>query len=1464
MSINVTVTGNPVAVRRGQMFMSEIDNFKKKETLRRRKARLEQVRQQSKDLASNLREKNKIHTSNLLSNLEKQQAQTIQKLTAKKLLNLHQQYDECLGNIGEAHRLAAEEGSPSRYLDKKRKQNFKKCNERGKKALKKLHEDIQSNEELTQKSKNRKLLNRNIENVRSGMITQLNKSKTPGKKAKKKDKKKKHQKMNESDCENRENSYHENVNMDTYRIPDKIDSEENIFSRIAAGDHLSQTDLSRRRICSDRVESVKPLESTRVISDRIESSRPFESSRPYETSRPLSTNRIEEDYNRLVKSSRPNYVPESNVRISSLPEPDTRLSQLIQSRKQRQSSKSATEMEFQVNNNEYNPSDYKSTSLPTKDYSSKPSPPVSRPVIPTPCENPEVPLLEVTDVTDESLNTQNTITKPPKPVQLYDHKTRFTQQYIPKSDIVRKTFADKGVVFPSEEEKLALCRLERQRQFEAKRRGREALERERIKRDHDQLLSELANIRKGEQIVNTYTRNKDGHLSEARLRDKNTKHQLNIEAAFESIYKPPEAQLITTEPVRQPPTKIKFINLPESPEEVNVNVGKWETIGPSTSRQPKVDTTVWGDSTSQVGTDRLTGGETDTLRNLLERVSTQRKLLRRELANFQSSATVPESKSVSVQSEETKTSNKPKRKIIKKSSESIRSSLKTKPTEVSTKAKKSESRESTKSRTSGSEQSTRISSEHSDKNEESNQTLDKIPTKQSTEELIAEKEKIIDLRAAAGGSATALQNLPSEIKILVQKDSEKPVNIKLPDSKNNMKTGDDVGSGIQIIIKLNDNQSAPITTDIEQITSGTNTQSVPTKIAATSPEIKWVSALEKKPEMKESSTSTSYFSPPVLFSVAREDKFPSNKKKIASREKIPEHPIPPQPKIRTTGFRTSDISTPNQKLDDKTKELIQKLLTMSRGSIDRLEVSSSDVCTPDLKVIQTRENLENFLSDADETLLNELFQMTGNSSELKTESERSKSSTLESIASPEPLLQEGYTEVMKFCTQRIGKLTELIDQIRKEQINPFSYNPETTAQTSYLRLPSSPDPSTKEQSGEKQVSSFKDILGVKPVQSNIQSSTEGLLNESYFGIQLRHPLQQTNLQMFQSQSSYETKKDCEDEENGYPTQSSSNSREQHESSATTSSSSGMENGRKVVKKPLPTVVQCSQKYNVDIAGAPAKELSTILEDTSRNVETLAQNLQATKIDDQEEHKTSSSSETSEEQHVSIDPQSASYLNQFHSIPDVSQSTSSKVFMELSSTNNVLQSLDSKLGVSQISNNSSSSDSLDEALKQLGLGWAITTLRKTQQTMQLSSSSSSNSSKNVSKRKPNLSDTNVSLKDLLRQQHKRQLLQTTIESSSTSIESFEISPTIKKLLEYLPSTSKLPEQILKEFNKPDEPGGRTSTPVNLKRNSVPDFIMNQSDDISLIKKPNSLDSFLSLTMPDCSLDVSKTMQRSVSS
>lgn len=55
MSINVTVTGNPVSVRRGQVITNP--QREKEELDKRRILRLQQVRQQSKDLAAKVRTK---------------------------------------------------------------------------------------------------------------------------------------------------------------------------------------------------------------------------------------------------------------------------------------------------------------------------------------------------------------------------------------------------------------------------------------------------------------------------------------------------------------------------------------------------------------------------------------------------------------------------------------------------------------------------------------------------------------------------------------------------------------------------------------------------------------------------------------------------------------------------------------------------------------------------------------------------------------------------------------------------------------------------------------------------------------------------------------------------------------------------------------------------------------------------------------------------------------------------------------------------------------------------------------------------------------------------------------------------------------------------------------------------------------------------------------------------------------
>jgi hypothetical protein len=43
MSIHVTVSGNPVNIRRGRMVLSDLDQIKKNERDRRRRLRLEQV-----------------------------------------------------------------------------------------------------------------------------------------------------------------------------------------------------------------------------------------------------------------------------------------------------------------------------------------------------------------------------------------------------------------------------------------------------------------------------------------------------------------------------------------------------------------------------------------------------------------------------------------------------------------------------------------------------------------------------------------------------------------------------------------------------------------------------------------------------------------------------------------------------------------------------------------------------------------------------------------------------------------------------------------------------------------------------------------------------------------------------------------------------------------------------------------------------------------------------------------------------------------------------------------------------------------------------------------------------------------------------------------------------------------------------------------------------------------------------
>lgn len=71
MSINVTVSGNPVSIKRGKMITSTDPEAAKKEFEKRRLLRLEQVRQQSKELAENVRNKVQKEKKRQLGQIEK-------------------------------------------------------------------------------------------------------------------------------------------------------------------------------------------------------------------------------------------------------------------------------------------------------------------------------------------------------------------------------------------------------------------------------------------------------------------------------------------------------------------------------------------------------------------------------------------------------------------------------------------------------------------------------------------------------------------------------------------------------------------------------------------------------------------------------------------------------------------------------------------------------------------------------------------------------------------------------------------------------------------------------------------------------------------------------------------------------------------------------------------------------------------------------------------------------------------------------------------------------------------------------------------------------------------------------------------------------------------------------------------------------------------------------------------------
>uniref|UniRef100_A0A0C9QRA4 K1731 protein n=1 Tax=Fopius arisanus TaxID=64838 RepID=A0A0C9QRA4_9HYME len=173
MSINVTVNGNPVYIKRRGV-LSDVEQIKKYERERRRKLRLEQVREQSKELSSQLRDRAKNAVKKTVNHLENDKDSELRRMHEQKVMGIQQKYQEDMEDIGLAHMSAAAQPDVEIILESGRRKNQLAAAERGKEASQRLKESAKQEDPVTKQQERLRQV-REVENVRSSMIANLSK-----------------------------------------------------------------------------------------------------------------------------------------------------------------------------------------------------------------------------------------------------------------------------------------------------------------------------------------------------------------------------------------------------------------------------------------------------------------------------------------------------------------------------------------------------------------------------------------------------------------------------------------------------------------------------------------------------------------------------------------------------------------------------------------------------------------------------------------------------------------------------------------------------------------------------------------------------------------------------------------------------------------------------------------------------------------------------------------------------------------------------------------------------------------------------------------------------------------------------------------------------------------------------------------------------------------------------------------
>lgn len=159
--------------KKGRIFLSDLESEKKKELERRRKLRIQQVREQSKDLANVIRKKVQSEKENEENRFKKAESIALQQYHETKLKRLEELYRHCLEDVGDSHIQAAREPNAELVLKALQAQNAAEALVRGEEAKRRQEEMLLEQKVQKEAPVKQKKVARAKEDIRSALIVRL-------------------------------------------------------------------------------------------------------------------------------------------------------------------------------------------------------------------------------------------------------------------------------------------------------------------------------------------------------------------------------------------------------------------------------------------------------------------------------------------------------------------------------------------------------------------------------------------------------------------------------------------------------------------------------------------------------------------------------------------------------------------------------------------------------------------------------------------------------------------------------------------------------------------------------------------------------------------------------------------------------------------------------------------------------------------------------------------------------------------------------------------------------------------------------------------------------------------------------------------------------------------------------------------------------------------------------------------